>query len=40
MQGNLRLKKSNPRIIAYGTIDEANASLGIVLANKLDSDIF
>ena len=40
VQGNLRLKKSNPRIIAYGTIDEANASLGIVLANKLDSDIF
>jgi cob(I)alamin adenosyltransferase len=39
MQGNSRLTKSNPRIIAYGTIDEANASLGIVLANKLDSDI-
>lgn len=39
LQGNLRLAKSHPRIIAYGTIDEANASLGIVLANKLDSDI-
>ena len=39
LQGNLRLKKSNPRIIAYGTIDEANAFLGIVLTNKLDSDI-
>ena len=39
LQGNLRLKKSNPRIIAYGTIDEANAFLGIVLTNNLDSDI-
>jgi cob(I)alamin adenosyltransferase len=39
LQGNLRLPKSNPRIIAYGTIDEANAFLGIVLTNKLDSDI-
>ncbi len=39
LQGNVRLSKSNPRIIAYGTIDEANASLGIVLSNKLDSDI-
>ncbi len=39
LQGNLRLKKSNPRIIAYGAIDEANASMGIVLSNKLDSDI-
>jgi len=39
VQGNSRLNKSHPRIIAYGTIDEANASLGIVLTNKLDSDI-
>ena len=39
MQGNSRLNKSHPRIIAYGTIDEANASLGVVLTNKLDSDI-
>ena len=39
LQGNLRLTKSSPRIIAYGTIDEANAFLGIVLTNKLDSDI-
>jgi cob(I)alamin adenosyltransferase len=39
VQGNLRLTKSHPRIIAYGTIDEANASLGIVLTNKLDADI-
>ena len=39
LQGNLRLAKSHSRIIAYGTIDEANASLGIVLASKLDFDI-
>ncbi|MDH3610477.1 MAG: cob(I)yrinic acid a,c-diamide adenosyltransferase [Nitrosopumilus sp.] len=39
VQGNSRLKKSHPRIIAYGTIDEANAFLGIVLSDKIDSDI-
>ena len=39
LQGNLRIDKSHPRIISYGTIDEANASLGIVLTNSLDVDI-
>jgi cob(I)alamin adenosyltransferase len=39
VQGNKRLSKSHPRIIAYGTIDEANASLGMVLSNPLDDDI-
>jgi cob(I)alamin adenosyltransferase len=39
LQGNLRLPKSHPRILAYGTIDEANASLGMVLSNQLDADI-
>jgi len=39
LQGNKRILKSDSRIIAYGTIDEANASLGIILANNLDSDI-
>jgi len=39
LQGNKRTSKSNPRIIAYGNIDEANASLGLVLTNELDSDI-
>lgn len=39
LQGNLRISKSHPRIIAYGTVDEANAALGIVLANSLDDDI-
>ena len=39
LQGNTRVSKSHPRIIAYGTIDEANAGLGIVLSYKLDKDI-
>ena len=39
LQGNIRVSKIHPRIIAYGSIDEANASLGIVLTNSLDSDI-
>ena len=39
LQGNLRISKSHPRIIAYGTVDEANAALGMVLSNKLDEDI-
>ena len=39
LQGNFRIAKSHPRIIAYGTVDEANAVLGIVLANNLDDDV-
>lgn len=39
LQGNLRVSKSHPRIIAYGTIDESNAVLGIVLSYELDDDI-
>lgn len=39
LQGNIRISKSHPRIIAYGTIDEANAALGIVLSFELDADI-
>ena len=39
LQGNVRIAKSHPRIIAYGTIDEANAVLGMVLTNSLDKDI-
>lgn len=39
LQGNFRIAKSHPRIIAYGTVDEANAALGIVLSNMLDKDI-
>ncbi len=39
LQGNYRISKSHPRIIAYGTVDEANAALGIVLTNSLDEDV-
>ena len=39
LQGNFRIAKSHPRIISYGTVDEANAALGIVLTNSLDGDI-
>lgn len=39
LQGNKRISKSHPRIIAYGTIDEANASIGLILSNNIDSDI-
>ena len=39
LQGNSRVLKSNPRIIAYGTVDEANASLGIALTHNLDTDL-
>ena len=39
LQGNLRIGKSHPRIIAYGTVDETNAALGMVLSNSLDEDI-
>ena len=39
LQGNFRIEKSHPRIISYGTVDEANASLGMVLTNSLDEDI-
>ena len=37
--GGSRVRKSNPRIIAYGAVDELNSSLGIVLSLKLDADI-
>lgn len=39
LQGDKRVLKSDPRIVAYGTIDEANAALGIVLALELDKEI-
>jgi len=39
LQGNFRIAKSHPRIISYGTVDEANAALGIVLTNSLDDDL-
>lgn len=39
LQGNYRISKSHPRITAYGTVDEINAILGMVLTNSLDGDI-
>ena len=39
LQGDFRISKSHPRIIAYGTVDEANAAIGIVLTNSLDDDV-
>ena len=37
--GGNRVRKSSPRIIAYGAVDELNSSLGIALSLKLDADI-
>ena len=37
--GNKRVKKSNPRIVAYGMVDELNASVGIILSSKLGKDL-
>jgi cob(I)alamin adenosyltransferase len=37
--GNKRVKKSNPRIISYGTVDELNASVGMILSSSLEKDI-
>ena len=37
--GNKRVSKSNPRIVAYGAVDEINSALGIVLSLNLDKDI-
>jgi cob(I)alamin adenosyltransferase len=37
--GGKRVKKSNPRIIAYGAVDELNSAIGIALSSHLDSDI-
>lgn len=39
LQNNVKVSKSNPRIIAYGVIDELNSQLGIVLSKRLDDDI-
>ncbi len=39
LQGDFRISKSHSRIIAYGTVDEANAAIGVVLTNTLDDDI-
>ncbi len=37
--GGQRIKKSSPRITAYGSVDELNASIGVVLSYKIAKDI-
>ena len=39
LQGNFRIAKSHPRIMAYGTVDEANAAIGVIVTNVLDDDV-
>ena len=39
IQGNFRIAKSHPRIVSYGTVDETNAALGVVLTHSLDEDV-
>ncbi|MGB8101054.1 MAG: ATP:cob(I)alamin adenosyltransferase, partial [Nitrososphaeraceae archaeon] len=46
LAGGMRVSKSNPRIMAYGQVDELNANLGLAVsilceeaANKMLSDI-
>lgn len=39
LQGNLRISKSHPRIMAYGAVDEANSSIGVVLAGDTNGEI-
>ena len=34
-----RVRKDSPRVVAYGTVDELNSALGIVLACELDSQV-
>ena len=40
--GGKRTSKSNPRIIAYGTIDELNSNIGLVISvlKKRNRDVF
>lgn len=39
LQGGARVSKSNDRIKAYGSVDEINSVLGIILSHKVDTDI-
>ncbi|MDX1596674.1 MAG: cob(I)yrinic acid a,c-diamide adenosyltransferase [Nitrosopumilaceae archaeon] len=39
LQGNIKISKANPRIMAYGSVDEVNAVLGMILADNIDKDI-
>ena len=39
LQGGKRISKSNIRITAYGSIDEVNSVLGIILSHGVDDDV-
>ena len=39
LQNGSRISKSNPRILAYGAVDEINSYLGLILSEKIDEDI-
>jgi cob(I)alamin adenosyltransferase len=39
LQGGKRVSKSNERIKAYGSVDEINSILGIILSHNIDEDI-
>lgn len=39
LRGGKRISKGSTRIMAYGTVDEANSSIGAVLADGVDPDI-
>lgn len=39
IRGGKRVSKTDQRILAYGAVDEANASLGIALAHGMESDV-
>lgn len=39
LQGNTRVLKSDPRILAYGAVDEANAALGMALTFDMDEEL-
>ncbi len=39
LQGGKRIPKSSERIRAYGSVDEVNSVLGLVLSHKIDQDV-
>jgi len=39
LQGGKRISKSNIRIQAYGAVDELNASIGLILSNKINTEL-
>ncbi len=39
LRGDRRVSKSNIRIIAYGSVDELNSVLGIILSHGLEDDL-